>query len=143
MSKATADVAPIRSATIGAAPGVWYGWVTVATMTVLICEAVRPADRSASFAAADAMSTTVSSGAAKRRVMMPERSRIHWSEESMCSQISSLVTTRSGIITRRFAAPDETVVDMASAAANEALRSAGLTASQISTVIVATVTHPY
>ena len=43
-----------------------------------------------------AMSTTDSSCAAKRRSMMPERSRIHSSEESMRSQISALVTTRSG-----------------------------------------------
>jgi len=66
--------------------------------------------------------------------------------EEICEHIDSSdqwIRERSGIITRRFAAPDETVVDMASAAANEALRSAGLTASQISTVIVATVTHPY
>ena len=42
------------------------------------------------------MSTTPSSAAAKWRVMMPDRSRIHSSEESMCSQISALVTTRDG-----------------------------------------------
>jgi len=66
--------------------------------------------------------------------------------EEICEHIDSSdqwIRERSGIITRRFAARDETVVDMASAAADEALRSAGLTASQISTVIVATVTHPY
>ena len=66
--------------------------------------------------------------------------------EEICEHIDSSdqwIRERSGIISRRFAAADETVVDMASAAANEALRSAGLTASQISTVIVATVTHPY
>jgi len=66
--------------------------------------------------------------------------------EEICEHIDSSdqwIRERSGIITRRYAAPDETVVDMASAAATEALRSAGLTASQISTVIVATVTHPY
>ena len=39
------------------------------------------------------MSMTVSSGPAQRRDSMPERSRIHSSEESMRSQISALVTT--------------------------------------------------
>ena len=66
--------------------------------------------------------------------------------DEICEHIDSSdqwIRERSGIITRRYAAPDETVVDMASAAAREALRAAGLTASQISTVIVATVTHPY
>ncbi len=47
-------------------------------------------------AAATLMSMTDSSGAAKRRLSMPVRSRIHSSEESMRSQISSLVTTRDG-----------------------------------------------
>ena len=39
---------------------------------------------------------TVSSGAAQRRVLMPERCRIHSSEESMASTISALGTTRVG-----------------------------------------------
>jgi len=66
--------------------------------------------------------------------------------DEICEHIDSSdqwIRERSGIITRRYAAPEETVVDMASAAAREALSAAGLTASQISTVIVATVTHPY
>jgi 3-oxoacyl-[acyl-carrier-protein] synthase-3 len=66
--------------------------------------------------------------------------------DEICEQIDSSdqwIRERSGIITRRFAAPDETVVDMSAAAAGEALRAAGLTASQIGAVIVATVTHPY
>src|SRR5215217_1013244 len=42
------------------------------------------------------MSTTVSSGAAKRRETIPDRSRIHSSEELIRSTSSSLVTTRSG-----------------------------------------------
>ena len=66
--------------------------------------------------------------------------------DEICENIDSSdqwIRERSGIITRRQAAPAETVVDMASAAALEALKAAGLTASQIDTVIVATVTHPY
>ena len=42
------------------------------------------------------MSTTDSSGAAKRRLMMPDRSRIHSSEELIFSITSELGTTRSG-----------------------------------------------
>ena len=57
---------------------------------------VSPARSIATRAAASAMSVTVSSAAAKRRLTMPERSRIHSSEESMVWQISSLVTTRVG-----------------------------------------------
>ena len=53
------------------------------------------------------------------------------------------IRERSGIISRRFAAPDETVVDMSEHATREALAMAGLEASQIDAVIVATVTHPY
>ena len=66
--------------------------------------------------------------------------------DEICAHIDSSdqwIRERSGIISRRYAALDETVVDMASAAAVEALAAAGLTASQISTIILATVTHPY
>lgn len=91
---------------------------------------------------------TTTTGAAYSRIWgvggyRPERVVTN---EEICEHIDSSdqwIRERSGIISRRFAAADETVVDMASAAANEALRSADLTASQISTVIVATVTHPY
>jgi len=66
--------------------------------------------------------------------------------EEICELIDSTdqwIRERSGIISRRWAAPDETVVDMSAAAAGDALQAAGLTASQIGAVIVATVTHPY
>jgi 3-oxoacyl-[acyl-carrier-protein] synthase-3 len=46
-------------------------------------------------------------------------------------------------VSRRFAAKDESVVDMAEAATRDALASAGLEAAQVDAVIVATVTHPY
>lgn len=48
------------------------------------------------------------------------------------------VLARSGIRTRRFAGPDETVVAMAAAAAGDALAAAGVTASVIDAVLVAT-----
>jgi 3-oxoacyl-[acyl-carrier-protein] synthase-3 len=53
------------------------------------------------------------------------------------------IRERTGIVSRRFAAPDETVVDMAEAASRQALEAAGLDASRIGAVVVATVTHPY
>ena len=53
------------------------------------------------------------------------------------------IRERSGIRERRVAAPDESVVDMAESAARQALSAAGVDASQISVVLVATVTHPY
>jgi 3-oxoacyl-[acyl-carrier-protein] synthase-3 len=66
--------------------------------------------------------------------------------DEICESIDSSdqwIRERTGIITRRQAAPAETVVDMASAAALEALKSAGLVASQVDAIILATVTHPY
>ena len=53
------------------------------------------------------------------------------------------IQERSGIISRRFAAPDESVVDMAEKAARDAIGNAGLALADIDTIIVATVTHPY
>ena len=51
------------------------------------------------------------------------------------------IQQRSGIIERRFAAPEETVVSMSVAAAREAIADAGIQPGQIDTVIVATVSH--
>ncbi|WP_328305623.1 beta-ketoacyl-ACP synthase III [Actinomycetospora sp. NBC_00405] len=48
------------------------------------------------------------------------------------------VVARSGIRTRRFAGVDETVVAMSTAAAGDALTAAGLTASALDAVLVAT-----
>jgi 3-oxoacyl-[acyl-carrier-protein] synthase-3 len=53
------------------------------------------------------------------------------------------IRERSGIISRRFAAPEETVVDMSEHATRDALAMAGLEAGQIDAVVLATVTHPY
>ena len=97
MSNAAASVAPSRSATAAAADGVCSGWVTVATRTAPTCSGRMPAcgDRLAGGRDAhvdDASRPARPSGA----LSMPERSRIHSSEESMRSQISALVTTRDG-----------------------------------------------
>lgn len=51
------------------------------------------------------------------------------------------IQQRSGIVSRRFAGDDETVVSMSVAAARDALTHAGLDGSEIDTVIVATVSH--
>ena len=66
--------------------------------------------------------------------------------DEICQTIDSSdqwIRERSGIVTRRWAAPEESVTDMAEAAAVEAIERAGLTGSDIDAVIVATVTHPY
>jgi len=51
------------------------------------------------------------------------------------------IRERSGIISRRFAAPGETVVDLSVPAAQKAIERAGLTSSDIDTILVATITH--
>ncbi|HTW15468.1 MAG TPA: beta-ketoacyl-ACP synthase III [Nocardioides sp.] len=51
------------------------------------------------------------------------------------------IQQRSGIKTRRFAGPDETVQMMSVAAAREALEKAGVDARRIDCVVVATVSH--
>ncbi|HRC41756.1 beta-ketoacyl-ACP synthase III [Nostocoides sp.] len=53
------------------------------------------------------------------------------------------IRERSGIISRRFAAADESVVDMAYAASKEAIAAAGIEQGDVDAVILATVTHPY
>jgi 3-oxoacyl-[acyl-carrier-protein] synthase-3 len=66
--------------------------------------------------------------------------------EEICEHIDSTdawIRERSGIITRRFAARDETVVDMATSAASKALAASGISADEVDLVILATCTHPY
>lgn len=52
------------------------------------------------------------------------------------------IRSRVGIVERRFAGPDETVVSMGAAAGAKAIAAAGLQPSDIDTVIVATCTMP-
>ena len=63
----------------------------------------------------------------------------------ICERIDSSdewIRERSGIESRRWAAPDESVVDMSVAAAGKAIAQAGIAPEQVSAVLVATVTHP-
>ena len=52
------------------------------------------------------------------------------------------IRTRVGIIERRYAGPDESLVDMAVTAGSRALADAGLQPSDVDTVIVANCTMP-
>ncbi|MDE9367519.1 ketoacyl-ACP synthase III [Luteipulveratus sp. YIM 133132] len=66
--------------------------------------------------------------------------------EEVCTWIDSSdewIRERSGIVTRRWAREDETVIDMAEAASRPALEMAGIAPQQLGAVVVATVTHPY
>jgi len=65
--------------------------------------------------------------------------------EEICERIDSSdewIRERSGIVSRRFAAPEESVVDMAVAASGKAIAQAGIAPEQIGAVLLATVTHP-
>jgi 3-oxoacyl-[acyl-carrier-protein] synthase-3 len=93
------------------------------------------------------MSATITqvTGAAHTRIlgvgaMRPERVVTN---EEVCTWIDSSdqwIRERSGIVTRRFARPEETVVDMALPACRDALEMAGITAADVDAVIVSTVT---
>jgi 3-oxoacyl-[acyl-carrier-protein] synthase-3 len=52
------------------------------------------------------------------------------------------VRTRTGITTRRFAGPDESVVSMAADAAGKALAAAGVTPAEVDLLLLATCTMP-
>ena len=91
---------------------------------------------------------TPATGAAYARIMSVggyRPSRIVTNEE-VCTHIDSSdewIRERSGIIERRYAADDESVVDMATAAATKAIEKSGINASDVGLVLVASVTHPY
>lgn len=86
-------------------------------------------------------------GAANARILGVGGYRPHRivTNEEICERIDSSdewIRERSGISSRRWAAPDESVVDMSLAAAGKAIAQAGITPEQVGCVIVATVTHP-
>jgi 3-oxoacyl-[acyl-carrier-protein] synthase-3 len=65
--------------------------------------------------------------------------------EEICENIDSSdewIRSRSGIVTRHFAAPEESVVDMAQAAGRVAIERAGLTGADIDVVLLASITYP-
>ncbi len=68
----------------------------VATTTAPTCSGSMPLAARALRPEAIAIARTDSSAFAKRRFLMPERDWIHSSVESIVSQISALLTTRSG-----------------------------------------------
>ena len=53
------------------------------------------------------------------------------------------IRQRTGIITRRRASAELSLMDMAVSASNEAIRKAGIQPSEIGAVIFSTITHPY
>jgi 3-oxoacyl-[acyl-carrier-protein] synthase-3 len=64
----------------------------------------------------------------------------------VCERIDSTdewIRERSGIIERRYAAPDESVIDMAVTATRIAVERAGISPEDLGMVLVATVTHPF
>jgi 3-oxoacyl-[acyl-carrier-protein] synthase III len=64
--------------------------------------------------------------------------------EEVCTWIESSdewIQSRSGIVERRWATPEETVLEMSVQASGKALAAAGITGDQIGAVIVATVSH--
>ena len=87
---------PSLRATVAAVFGIGASGVQVATITRSMSAGDRPLAASALPPAATAMSATVSSGPAIRRLAMPTRLRIHSSVVSTVAASSSLVTTRVG-----------------------------------------------
>jgi 3-oxoacyl-[acyl-carrier-protein] synthase-3 len=53
------------------------------------------------------------------------------------------IRQRTGIVTRRRASKDRSLMDMAVEASNEAISKAGIDASEIGAVIFSTITHPF
>ena len=71
---------------------------------------------------------------------LPQRVLTNKELEKIVDTTDEWITTRTGIKERRIARSDEATSDMATAAAKKALDNAGLTASDIDLIIVATIT---
>jgi 3-oxoacyl-[acyl-carrier-protein] synthase-3 len=71
---------------------------------------------------------------------VPEKILTNADLEKMVETSDEWITTRTGIKERRIAADDEFTSDLAAKAAERAMKMAGVTASQIDLIIIATVT---
>ena len=71
---------------------------------------------------------------------MPERVLTNHELEKMVETSDDWITTRTGIKERRIAAKDEFTSDLATKAAQRAMKAAGITADKIDLIIVATIT---
>ena len=71
---------------------------------------------------------------------VPEKVLTNAALEKLVDTSDEWITTRTGIKERRMAAKDEFTSDMAAKAAQRAMKMAGITASQIDLIIVATIT---
>lgn len=64
----------------------------------------------------------------------------------ICTRIDSTdewIRERSGIVERRYAADDESVIDMAVWAAQDAITKAGIDPAEIGLILLASITYPY
>ena len=71
---------------------------------------------------------------------LPERILSNYDLEQMVDTSDAWIFARTGIRSRHIAAPDEKTVDMAEAAARQALADAGLQAEDLDLIVVATTT---
>ena len=71
---------------------------------------------------------------------LPERILSNHDLEQMVDTSDAWIFARTGIRSRHIAAPDEKTVDMAEAAARQALADAGLQAEDLDLIVVATTT---
>jgi len=70
----------------------------------------------------------------------PERILTNAELEQMVETNDEWIVTRTGIRERRIASPEQATSDLALAAAEEALKAAGITADQLDLIVVATIT---
>lgn len=68
------------------------------------------------------------------------------SNAEICENIDSSdewIQQRTGIIERRFAAADESIIDMSEVASRQAMEQAGITAADVDFIMLSTISHPY
>ncbi len=103
-------------------------------------------DRPAPHRPASRLASPVGSAHARIMSVGSYRPQRVVTNEEICQHIDSSdqwIRERTGIISRRFAAPDETVTDMAEQATRIAIERAGLVPAEVDAILLATITHPY
>ncbi|MFS8201383.1 3-oxoacyl-ACP synthase III family protein [Streptomyces sp. CWNU-52B] len=88
----------------------------------------------------DASRDTVANGILGCGAYLPERVVDNAEAAASAGVTGEWIAAKTGILARRYAHPDQAASDLAEQAAHEALRDAGLSAEQLSLIVVATST---
>ena len=131
---------------VGRVAGVWSVWNGCSTVSRPVAEMASGRLVAAGFGVSAGLRIATGRGAAHAAILglgvyRPVRRVSNEEISELIDSSDEWIRSRSGIGSRRFAGPDETVISMSVAAGRAALQRSGIAAGQIGCVVLATSTY--